>query len=173
MRVMISQGCVKRATNTPDTDELPKFTVTRRVAFSPEQIFRVVADVANYKEFLPLVERSTVRNRKPAEEGCERFSADLVVGYHKLRIQEEFASQVETSLPKLLVSTVSTGSAVKKLNSTWQITGVADKASDITFTVDYEMKSPMLQMLLGGMFDSAVRKIMSAFEARARELYST
>jgi coenzyme Q-binding protein COQ10 len=172
MRAMISPDCVRRVPNIPDTDELPIFSVTRRVDFSAKQIFAVVADVANYKEFLPLVERSTVRNRRHADEGCESFSADLVVAYHKLRIQEEFASQVETSLPKLLVSAVSTGTAVKKLNSTWQITGVTGKTSDITFTVDYEMKSHMLQMLLSGMFDSALRKIMNAFEARAQELYS-
>jgi len=150
---------------------LPKFTVTRRVEFLPEQIFSVVADVASYKDFLPLVERSTVRNRRSEGEGSESFSADLVVAYHKLRIQEEFASQVETSLPQLLVSTVSSGSALKKLNSTWRIAPLAGGASDITFSVDYEMKSHMLQMLLSGMFDSAVRKIMNAFEQRARELY--
>ena len=172
MQAMILRGCARRAPNSQDTDELPKFTVTRCVDFSSTQIFAVVADVANYKEFLPMVERSTVRNRKPAEEGCENFSADLVVAYHKLRIQEEFASHVETSLPKLLVTTVSSGNAVKRLNSTWQITPISGNASDITFTVDYELKSAMLQMLLSGMFDSAMRRIMSAFEERARKIYS-
>ncbi len=152
---------------------MPRYSVTRRMEFRPAQVFAVVADVANYKHFLPLVERSTVRSRKSAEDGCESFSADLVVAYHKMRIQEEFSSHVETNLPKLLVTATSSGSAVKKLNSTWEITGVADGASDIAFTVEYEMKSPMLQMLLSGMFDSAVRKIMSAFEARVRELYGT
>jgi coenzyme Q-binding protein COQ10 len=139
--------------------------------FRSAQVFAVVADVANYKEFLPLVERSIVRNRKPGREGCESFTADLVVGYEKLRIREEFASHVETSLPKLQVTAVSSGTAVKMLNSTWQITGLVDNMSDVTFTIDYEMKNPMFQMLLGGMFDSAVRKIMEAFEGRARELY--
>ena len=33
------------------------------------------------------------------------------------------------------------------------------------------MKSPMLQMLMKGMFDTAARKIMSAFEVRAGKLY--
>ena len=150
---------------------MPQFTMTRRMEFSPPQVFAVVADVASYKEFLPLVERSTVRNRRPAETGCESFSADLMVAYGKLRIREEFASTVETSLPKLQVRAVSSGNALKKLISLWQIAGAADNGSDITFTVEYELKNPMLQMLLGGMFDSAARKIMGAFEARAKALY--
>ncbi len=152
---------------------MPKFSTTHRVDFTPQQIFAVVADVGSYKEFLPLVERSTVRNRKPAVDGNENFGADLLVGYKKMGIQESFSSQVETSLKDLSVSAVSSGNAVKKLISSWQIAAVEDGKSEITFAVDYEMKSPMLQMLMKGMFDSAARKIMGAFEARAEKLYSS
>lgn len=152
---------------------MPKFSTTHRVDFTPQQIFAVVADVGSYKEFLPLVERSTVRNRKPAIDGNENFGADLLVGYKKMGIQESFSSQVQTSLKDLSVSAVSSGNAVKKLISSWQIAAVGDGKSDITFVVDYEMKSPMLQMIMKGMFDTAARKIMGAFEARAAELYKS
>jgi coenzyme Q-binding protein COQ10 len=173
MRATISQGCVRHVPATPDTDELPRFTTTRHVNFSPQQIFAVVADVGSYKEFLPLVERSTMRNRKPAVDGYESFSADLVIGYKKMGIHESFSSQVETSLENLSVNAVSSGKAVKKLISSWQITAVDDNTSDITFAVDYEMKSPILQMIMKGMFNSAAKKIMSAFEARAEKLYKS
>jgi coenzyme Q-binding protein COQ10 len=152
---------------------VPKFSTTHRVNFTPQQIFAVIADVGSYKEFLPLVERSTVRNRKPVVDGNENFGADLLVGYKKMGIHETFSSQVETSLNDLSVNTVSTGKAVKKLISSWQIAAVGDGNSDITFALDYEMKSPMLQMLMKGVFDMAARKIMSAFEARAEKLYKS
>jgi coenzyme Q-binding protein COQ10 len=164
---------VRRGPATPDSDELPRFTVTRRVNFKPHQIFAVVADVASYKEYLPLVERSTVRNRKPAVDEYESFSADLVIGYKKMGIHETFSSQVETSLENLSVNAVSSGKAVKKLISSWQITAVEVNKSDITFAVDYEMKSHLLQMLLSGMFDHAAKKVMGAFEARAEKLYKS
>ncbi len=152
---------------------MPKFSTTHRVDFTPQQIFAVVADVGSYKEFLPLVERSTVRNRKPAVDGNENFGADLLVGYRKMGIQETFSSQVQTSLKDLSVSAVSSGNAVKKLISSWKIAAVEDGKSEITFAVDYEMKSPMLQLIMKGMFDSAARKIMGAFEARAAKLYKS
>jgi coenzyme Q-binding protein COQ10 len=173
MPAMTLPGCAPHGPSIPDTDELPKFTVTRRVNFEPRQIFAVVADVGSYKEFLPLVERSTVRNRKPAADGNETFGADLVIGYKKMRIRESFSSQVEASLVDLSVSAVSSGNAIRKLISTWQIVDAEDGKSDITFAVDYEMRNPMLQMLLRGMFDSAARKIMNAFEARAATLYKS
>ena len=150
---------------------MPKFSTTHRVDFTPQQIFAVVADVGSYKEFLPLVERSTVRNRKPAVDGNENFGADLLVGYKKMGIQESFSSQVQTSLKDLSVNAVSSGNAVKKLISSWKIAAVEDGKSEITFAVDYEMKNPVLQMILRGMFDSAARKIMGAFEARAERIY--
>ena len=169
---MTLPGCARRGPITPDTDELPRFTATRRVNFTPAQIFAVVADVGSYKEFLPLVERSTVRNRKPAVDDYESFHADLVIGYKKMGIHESFSSQVETSRVNLSVNAVSSGKAVKKLISSWQITAVEENKADITFAVDYEMKSHLLQMLLGGMFDHAARKVMGAFEARAEMLYN-
>jgi len=173
MRATISLGCVRHAPDSQDTDELPRFTATRRVNFSPQQIFDVVADVGSYKEFLPLVERSTVRNRKPAVDGYESFNADLVIGHKKMGIHESFSSQVETSSANLSVNAVSSGNAVKKLISSWQITSVEGNKSDITFAVDYEMKSHLLQILLSRMFDHVAKKVMGAFEARAEELYNS
>lgn len=152
---------------------MPKFSASHRVNFTPQQIFAVVSDVGSYKDFLPLVERSTVRSRKPAVDGIENFGADLVVGYNKMGIQEPFSSQVQTSLKDLSVSAVSSGKAVKKLISSWKIAAVEDGRSEITFTVDYEMNSPMLQMLMKGMFDTVARKIMNAFEVRAGKLYGS
>jgi len=150
---------------------VPQFSATRRVDFSPQQIFAVVADVGSYKEFLPLVERSTVRNRKPAVDGNESFGADLLVGYRKMGIHETFSSQVQANSKDLSVNAVSTGNAINKLISSWKIAAVEDGKSEITFAVDYEMKNPMLQMLMKGMFDMAARKIMNAFEDRAGKLY--
>lgn len=152
---------------------MPKFSTTRRVDFTPQQIFAVIADVGSYKEFLPLVEHSTVRNRQPAIDGNENFGADLLVGYRKMGIHETFSSQVQTSLKDLSVSAVSSGNAVKKLISSWKIIPIEDGKSEINFAVDYEMKSPIMQMVMKGIFDSAARKIMGAFEARAAKLYKS
>ena len=171
MRAKISPGCARPGLNIPAIDEVPKFSASRRVNFTPQQIFAVVSDVGSYKDFLPLVERSTVRNRKPAVDGTENFGADLVVGYNKMGIQETFSSQVQANLKDFSVHTVSTGNAVKKLISSWQITPVEGGQSEIAFVVDYEMKSPMVQKLMKGMFDHAARKIMGAFEERAARLY--
>jgi coenzyme Q-binding protein COQ10 len=153
---------------------MPSFTVTRRVRAAPWQIYDVIADVARYREFLPLVERSTVRGgRRSLSNGSEQFSADLVVAYHPLRIEEHFASEVTTNTEALTVSTVSSGQALKRLVSSWVVRPVGDSEADVIFTLDYEIKGFFLRNMVSGMFDHAVRKIMNAFEERVRSLHAS
>ena len=150
---------------------MPKFSVSRSVPYKAEQVFAIARDVARYKEFLPLVKRSIVRHAKTDEQGNEHFEGELTVAYDKLRIEEVMTSRVTVDPAALTVTARSDQGPVKHLVSEWKIVPTGDNRCDINFTVDYTLKSKMLQMVLSGMFDMAVRKVMSAFEERARALY--
>ncbi|MCX7350052.1 MAG: type II toxin-antitoxin system RatA family toxin [Alphaproteobacteria bacterium] len=150
---------------------MPQFSVSRSVPYTAEQVFAITRDVARYKEFLPLVKRSLVRCAKTDEQGREHFEGELTVAYDKLRIEEVMTSRVTVDPPALTVTARSDEGPVKHLVSEWRIVPTGDNRCDINFTVDYALKSKMLQMVLSGMFDMAVRKVMSAFEERARALY--
>ena len=95
----------------------------------------------------------------------------MTVAYDKLRIEEVMTSRVTVDPAALTVTARSDQGPVKHLVSEWKIVPTGDNRCDINFTVDYTLKSKMLQMVLSGMFDMAVRKVMSAFEERARALY--
>lgn len=152
---------------------MPKYSVTRRVPFSADQVFAISSDVAHYRQFVPLLKRSIVRNRRTLPDGRETFEADLVVAYRKLSIEETLTSQVIVDTAKRTVTATASDGPVKHLNSEWLITEVAPGQSEIVFIVDYQLKSRTLQFLLSGMFDMIVRRIMSAFEERARFLYGS
>jgi coenzyme Q-binding protein COQ10 len=150
---------------------MPKFSVTRSVPYTADQVFAIARDVARYKDFLPLVKRSVVRNAKTDEQGNEHFDGELTVAYDKLRIEEVMTSRVTVDPAALTVTARSDQGPVKHLVSEWKIVPTGENRCDINFTVDYALKSKMLQVVLSGMFDMAVRKVMSAFEERARVLY--
>jgi coenzyme Q-binding protein COQ10 len=150
---------------------MPNFSVSRSVPYTADQVFAIARDVARYKEFLPLVKRSIVRGAKTDEQGREYFEGELTVAYDKLRIEEVMVSRVTVDPAALTVTARSDQGPVKHLVSEWKIVPTGDNRCDINFTVDYTLKSKMLQMVLSGMFDMAVRKVMSAFEDRARKLY--
>lgn len=150
---------------------MPSFSVSRSVPYTADQVFAIARDVARYKEFLPLVKRSIVRGAKADEQGRELFEGELTVAYDKLRIEEVMTSRVTVDAGALTVTARSDQGPVKHLVSEWRIVPTGANRCDINFTVDYTLKSKMLQMVLSGMFDMAVRKVMSAFEERARLLY--
>ena len=150
---------------------MPQFSVSRSVPYSAEQVFAIARDVARYKEFLPLVKRSIVRHAKTNEQGHETFEGELTVSYDKLRIEEVMTSRVTVDPAALTVTAKSNQGPVKHLVSEWKIVPTGENRCDINFSVDYELKSRTLQFLFSGMFDMAVRRIMSAFEDRARALY--
>lgn len=150
---------------------MPKFNVTRSVPYSAEQVFAIARDVKHYRDFLPLVKRSVVRNARDLGDGREAFEGELTIAYKKLSIEEVMTSNVTVDPAKLTVTAESSQGPVKRLVSEWKIVPLGENLSEISFSVDYELRSRTLQFVLSGMFDMAVRRIMTAFEDRARELY--
>ena len=151
---------------------MSKFSVARHVPYTADQIFAIASDVASYSTFLPLVRRSTVSNRKDLGDGREGFESELVITYKKLGISEVMRSTVITDKTKRLVTATSgEDGPIKSLDSGWRIVPGANGGCDIELAIDYTLKSRSLQFLLSGMFDLAVRRIMTAFEDRAKELY--
>jgi coenzyme Q-binding protein COQ10 len=63
--------------------QMTAFSTTHRVAFSPRQMFDLVADVERYPQFLPLCEALTVRARRQDEEK-RILIAEMTVGYRAL-----------------------------------------------------------------------------------------
>lgn len=150
---------------------MPQFSVSRSVPYSAEQVFAIARDVARYRDFLPLVKRSLVRNVTKLEEGRETFEGELTIAYAKLGIEEVMTSHVTVDPSDLTVTARSDQGPVKHLVSEWRIVPTGDNRCDINFSVDYQLKSRTLQFVFSGMFDLAVRKVMTAFEDRARALY--
>lgn len=146
---------------------MPSFETTRRVAFTPRQMFDLVADVEKYPEFLPLCEDLTVRSRK-RDGDCEIVLATMEVGYKAIR--ESFTSRVTIDPAKLTVRADLVEGPFRHLENRWSF-AEAPGGSDVLFFISYEFSSFMLQMLVGAVFDQAVRRYTEAFEERARAVY--
>ncbi|MFT3986785.1 type II toxin-antitoxin system RatA family toxin [Aestuariivirga sp.] len=149
------------------------FKVSRHVPYTVDQIFEVASNVGHYNQFIPLVKKSIITNAQDLPDGRRSFMADLHFAYKKLGISDVLRSHVTVDPATHSVKATSNEGPVKSLVSEWRITPGANGGSDITFMVDYTLKSRSLQFLLSGMFDLAVRKIMNAFEERAKKLYGS
>jgi coenzyme Q-binding protein COQ10 len=142
---------------------VPIHAEQRVVAYSPEQIYGLVADVERYPEFLPWCLAARIRKRAD-----DWFAADLVIGFRMIR--ERFTSHVDYDAKEHTVDTTYVNGPFKQMVSRWRFLPHPEGCL-IDFFVDFEFKSRLLQGLATGFFGEVVRRMVGAFEGRARKLY--
>ena len=142
---------------------MPKHSEVRRLPYTPEQLFDLVADVARYGEFLPWVAAVRVRSNSETE-----MVADLVVGFKALR--EKFTSRVTKRRPEQ-ISVDYVDGPLKYLRNDWTFRPDGKGGTLVDFGVDFAFRSTLFEMIAGQMFDRALRKMIGAFEERAEALY--
>jgi len=148
---------------------MPSFKTTRRVRHSAAEMFDLVADVEKYPLFLPMCTGLRVRRRNTDTAGNEVLVAEMSVGYKAIR--ESFTSRVtlDRSNQKILVEYID--GPFSHLENVWTFQDTGEAASSVDFAIDYEFRSRMLGILMGGLFDAAFRKFSEAFERRADIVY--
>ena len=151
---------------------MTEFRTTRRVAFSPRQMFDLVADVEQYPNFLPLCEALSLRKRERTGDK-EILIADMTVGY--MAIRQTFTSRVMLDAARLVVHAGSLAEypsgPFRRLANDWRFLPTPG-GCDVAFAIAYEFKSPALGMLVGGLFDRVFRRYTRAFEDRARLVFA-
>ncbi|MFA5899430.1 MAG: SRPBCC family protein [Hyphomicrobium sp.] len=146
---------------------MPTFETTRRVAFTAEEMFAVVADVERYPEFVPLCESLSVTSREVGSTHTV-LTATMSVGYHAIR--ERFTSRVTLRPERREIDVVKIDGPFARLTNRWRFRDVPG-GCEVHFYIDYAFGSRVLSMLMGAVFDKAVRKYTDAFENRARIVY--
>lgn len=135
------------------------------VAYSAQQMYDLVRDVERYPEFLPWCLAARIRRR----DG-QTIHADMVIGFRMVR--ERFTSKVDLAPPHRIDVAYEEG-PFKYLNNHWIFEPTPDGGCVIDFFVKFEFRNRMLQKLIEVLFQEAVRRMVSAFEARARALYGS
>ena len=152
---------------------MPKFSIVRKMPYSADQLYAVAADIESYPKFIPLVRSAKVLSRNTAADGSVHCEARLEFAYGKMGIHEAFTSQVVADPATHKIKTSSSDGPMKKLEGEWTLHDLAGGGAEVHYKVDYALKSKVLQIVLSGMFDLAVRKLLSAFEKRANQLYGS
>jgi coenzyme Q-binding protein COQ10 len=142
---------------------MPTHSEKKKLPYTSEQLFQLVADVEQYPKFLPWVIACHITDKKE-----NVFYADLIIGFKMFR--EAFTSRVVTEQPNHIHVEYISG-PMKYLSNHWKFEDNSDGTCIVDFYLDFEFKSPLLQKVVGVLFHEAVRRMVSAFEQRARVLY--
>ena len=142
---------------------MPGIREIRRLPYSAEQMFELVADVARYDEFLPWVVGTRIVSDSESE-----MVADLLVGFKALR--EKFTSRVLKDRPNR-IEVIYLDGPMKDLDNIWHFRPLEGGGCEIEFSVQFTFRNRIFEALAGQYFDRAFRRMVAAFEARADALY--
>ena len=148
---------------------MPTHAEKRRMPYSADEMYALIADVASYPQFLPWCSGARIRSRTPQPDGTEVIEADLVISFKVFR--ERFGSRVTLRPAEWRIDVAYLDGPFKYLNNHWRFDPTGERECEVDFFVDFEFRSRLLEMLMGRLFDEAVHRMVRAFEERADELY--
>ncbi len=147
---------------------MTSYRTKRQVAHSAKNMYKVVADIEHYPDFLPLCESLVIKTRE--QDGDKVIlTADMTVGYKM--INETFTSRVTLDEKALKIVVEYLDGPFSHLENIWLFKGDKRFSSEVDFYISYQFKSRMLQMLMGSMFDKAFKKFAADFEKQADKVY--
>lgn len=144
---------------------MPAIHEVRRLPYTAEQMFDLVADVGRYPEFLPWIMATRVRS----DDGAEMI-ADMLIGFSAIR--EKFTSRVEKVRPGEIRVHYIDG-PLRDLDNRWLFRDLGPGECEVDFSVEFAFRNALFEKLAGQYLDRAFRKMVAAFETRAAQLYGS
>ena len=143
-------------------------SLTRRLPYTPQQLFELVGDVERYPQFVPWITALTTWNRRTADGGVTTFDAQAHVRF--AIIHERFITRVTLNAPALAVDVALISGPFTRLENHWRLTAAGEGAV-LSFEIDFEFGSRRLERVLAANSVYAVNRLVGCFEDRAAALY--
>ena len=138
------------------------FEETRVIACCAEKMFDVVMDIEAYPQFLPWVADATLLTTDEGELTAE-LVADLAGSRHSFKTVDRFVAN------KLIEIRLLDG-PFRFLESVWTFEVVDEDSCRVHFSIEFEFRSMMLDIVASPIFSTACKSMVQAFEQRAMVL---
>jgi coenzyme Q-binding protein COQ10 len=134
----------------------------RLVPYPADLMYRVVAEVEHYPDFLPWVLGLRVKSRTERQ-----VIAEMLVGYKGFR--ERYTSRVTLDPEHQRIDVEQAEGPFDHLTNHWRFTPM-ENGCEVDFAIDFAFKSRILGAVAGAAFERALMKMTEAFEARAKKI---
>ena len=125
-----------------------------------EIIFNVIANIQNYPTFLPwCIGARIIDTRNESDVIIKK--AELMISFKSFR--ESFVSEVKLDKKNWSVNIISNKKPFKLLKGSWIINEKKENC-EVSFEIQFELKSIILEKIIGLVFFQSVRSIVKAFE---------
>ena len=150
---------------------MPKHFEKKIVNFTAKQMYELVADIDNYREFLPWCNDSKIIEVTNIDNEKKTLIADLEIGYKDLVYT--YRSNVLLNNQELTIKVDFVHGPFKNLDNSWIFKKIDDQSCEIEFFIDFELNVGVLNFLISKFFDKAFKKMVNSFENRANQIYGS
>jgi coenzyme Q-binding protein COQ10 len=137
---------------------------TRVMPYDADLIHKIIMDIENYPTFLPWCSSAMILSQNE-----EYLSAKLTIAFKSFA--ESYVSKVSSRKMDsgYEVEAVAISGPFKHLKNVWKVKSL-NNHSEVKFSIDFEFKSRILDMVMGVFFSTVTEEMIAAFETRAKEL---
>ncbi len=133
------------------------------IAYSAEQMFTLVNDVASYPEFLPWCVKTQID-----QCNADQTVATLFIGYHGIEVS--FSTANETIFPTKIILCHKSG-PFQHLEGVWDFLPLAETACKVRFHIRFSFSNFLVEAALKKIFSHITETIVDAFMKRAEVVY--
>ena len=133
------------------------------VPYSPAQMFALVNGIETYPEFLPWCRNTEVLSRSDDEV---RATIELSKG----GVEKAFTTCNRNQKNKMIEMRLVEG-PFKRLEGFWRFDALGDEGCKVSFDLEFEFASRMLDMVVGSVFGQIANSLVDFFHRRAVEVY--
>ena len=142
-------------------------SIKKIIACKKKDLIEMVLDIEKYPDFVPWCMEGKINEKKESEEFIE-INADLRVG--KKFINEVYSSLVLYSKTEDTIIVTNISGPLKRLKNEWRFKEI-NKKTQLIFTIDFELKNSLLNMIMKNSFNFGLNKIADAFEERVKKMF--
>ncbi|WP_130537217.1 type II toxin-antitoxin system RatA family toxin [Thiomicrorhabdus indica] len=142
---------------------MKKITRSALLPYSAKQMYDLVNAVERYPDFLPWCGGANI------SESTENFMRASVT-IAKAGISQTFTTENHLTPNQRIEMTLLDG-PFKSLHGEWHFKALDENACKILFEVEFEMKSGLLNMAIGPIFEQISSTFVDSFVERAKHVY--
>ncbi len=141
------------------------FEETKVLPVSAKEMYDLVMDIETYPVFVPWLCGAELLEVKDNELSAE-LTMDLAGTKHQFQTVDYF-------MPHKLVEIRLLTGPFKFLESVWTFDHIDDESCRVHFSIEFEFKSMMLDIVASPLFGAACKTMVNTFEKRAVSLRAT
>ena len=133
------------------------------VPYTPSEMFELVDRIDLYPKFLPWCGGTTILSARRGHK-----TARVDIDYHGVRAH--FTTDNKNDPPSSIIVTLKDG-PFRQLHGEWRFRALGDAACKVEFQLAYEFATPILEHVVGPVFNRIANTFIEAFVRRAEAVH--